>query len=150
MRRYTVLVTLALVFSLLMGIQLVTTQVRANVIAANVDIDPDSLLLKESGLGKWIIAYIEFPDGFDVNNINVSSVTLDVMGGHVSVSKFSFQEDTLVVKFDRSLVTSFLWPMIEHMSPHVKSAVTLTVTGSLYDGDTFEGSDTIKVFYTLI
>ncbi len=150
MRRYTVLVTLALTFSLLIGIQVVTTQVRANVIAANVDIDPDSLLLKEGGHGMWITAHIGFPEGYDVNNVNVSSVMLDVMGSHVPVSKSDIQGDILMVKFDRAMVTSFLWSMVEHMSPHVKSAVTLTVTGSLNDGDTFEGSDTINVFYTHI
>ena len=150
MRKHMVLTVLALMFSLITGFQLVATQVRANSLTADVDIDPDSLLLKdeERGYGKWITAYIGLPDGYDVNNISVSSVTLEVIGGHVSVSRYDVQGNILMVKFDRAIVISFLWPMIEHMSPRVKHEVTLTVTGNLCDGDAFEGSDSIKVFYT--
>ena len=148
MRKHVVLIVLALAFSLTILTQFVTTQVSANGIKADVDIDPDSLLLKEEGYGKWITAYIGLPEGYDVNNINVSSVTLEVMGGHVSVSMHDIQENKLMVKFDRTMVINWLWSMIEHMSPHVKEEVTLEVTGKLDDGLTFRGSDTIRVFFT--
>jgi uncharacterized membrane protein len=120
----------------------------ADVIAADVNIDPDSLLLKEHGVGNWITAYIKLPEEYDVKDIDVASVTLDVLGHHVLVSKYNIQGEVLMVKFDRALVISFLWSMIEHMSPRVKQEVTLKVTGNLYEGDAFEGSDTIRVFFT--
>lgn len=133
---------------MIISIPFVTTQVRAYTITADVNIDPDSLLLKEDGHGKWMTVYIELPDGYDVNNVNVSSVVLRVMGYNVLVSKYDVQGDVLMVKFDRGEVINFLWSMIEHMSPRVKQEVTLIVMGSLYNGDSFEGSDTIRVFYT--
>lgn len=147
MRKHTILTALALTFSLIIGIQLVTTQVRANAIPADVNINPVVLLLKNGGVGKWITAYIELPNGYDVNNINVSSVTLKVNGNNVPASMCRIQGERLMVKFDRASVIRFLWPMIDHMSPRVKQDATLTVTGK-YNGDVFEGSDTIKVIYT--
>lgn len=150
MRKHTVLTALAFAFSLIIGIQLVTSQVGANVIEAIVDIDPDALLLKYDGHGKWITAYIWFSedDDYDVNDINVSSIFLEVMGGRVPASRHDVQGHILMVKFDRTLVISLLWYVIAHMSPRVKSEVTLEVTGDLNEGGAFEGSDTIKVFYT--
>lgn len=147
MRKHTILTALALTFSLIIGIQLVTTQVRANVIPVCVNIDPDVLLLKNGGVGKWTTAYIELPNGYDVNNIDMSSVTLKVLGNNVSASMCEIQGKRLMAKFDRADVIRFLWPMIDHMSPRAKQDVTLTVTGK-YNGDVFEGSDTIKVIYT--
>jgi len=148
MRKHMVLAALVLALSLLIGIQLVTTQVRGNVIQADVNIDPDSLLLTEDGHGKWITAYIGLPENYDVNNINVSSVSLEVMGILVSKSKHDIQANVLMVKFDRTEVISILWSMVEHMSPHVKQEVTLKVTGTLVSGEPFGGSDTIRVFFT--
>lgn len=149
MRKRTVLVTFALAVSLIILTQLATTHVSANGITANVDIDPDSLLLTEDGNGEWITAYIgPLPDDYNVSNIDVSSVTLDVMGYHVYVLRYDIQENKLMVKFDRAMVISLLWSMVEHMSPHVKEKVTLEVAGILYDGTTFRGSDTIRVFFT--
>jgi len=148
MRKHAFIIVLGFAFSLLIWVQLATTQVSANVIQANVNIDPDSLLLKEDGHGKWITAYIGLPENYDVNNINVSSVTLEVMGVLVPKSKHDIQANVLMVKFDRTAVSSVLWSMVEHMSPHVKQEVTLKVTGTLLSGEPFGGSDTIRVFYT--
>jgi len=152
LRKYTVLTALALTFSLIISTQLVTTQVRANGIRADVNIDPDSLLLKEGGNGNWITAYIGLPEGYDVENINVSTVTLNVMGKNVTVSKSDIQENKLMVKFDRVTVVSQIreqLPMMIHLTPHVKEEVTLEVTGKLTDDTTtFQGSDTIRVFFT--
>lgn len=150
MRKHKVLMTLALAFSLIILTQLVTTQVRANTIPADVNIDPDSLLLKEEGYGKWITAYIGLPKDYNVNNIDVSSVTLEVIGIPVWVSMYDIQGNKLMVKFDRAMVTSWLWSMIDHMSLHVKEKgpLELEVTGELDDGTTFRGKDTIRVFFT--
>lgn len=90
-------------------VQLVTTQVGANGIPAYVDIDPDVLLLKEGGCGRWITAYIRLPKGYDVNNINGPSVTLKVNENNVSRARmYRIQGKRLVVKFDRASVIRFL------------------------------------------
>jgi len=148
MRKHTVLMVLALVVSWIIWIQVATSQDQQNLIQANVDIDPDALLLKENDYGNWITAYIWFSvEGYAANNINASSVTLEVMEGHLPASKYDIQGNILMVKFDKASVISLLEPMMEHMSPHIKQDVTLKVTGKLYAGDAFEGSDTIKVFF---
>jgi hypothetical protein len=46
----------------------------APAIPATVDIDPDTLNLKSKG--KWITCYIELPDGYSVEDIDIDSVTL--------------------------------------------------------------------------
>jgi len=148
MRRCTILTTLALALSFIVCTQLVTTRAGTNAIPADVDIDPDALLLGSQG--KWITAYVSLPEGYDVNTINGSSVTLQVMGSNVSVSRYNIEGSTLIAKFDRALVTNLLLSLIVHMSPHVKQKVSLTVMGSLYDGKGFQGSDTIEVFFTQI
>lgn len=146
MRKNMVLLAFSLALSLIVVTQLATTQVRANQLVAPVNIDPDALLLKEDGNGKWITAYIEAPEGYTVQDISVSSVTLWVLEHDVEWSTYVIQENILLVKFDRALVISWLWSMIEHMTPHVKQDVTLEVTGNLNDGNVFRGTDTIKVF----
>lgn len=152
MRKHTALKALTLVFSLIIWIQLVITQVGANVIPADVNINPDSLLLKDDGYGKWITAIIRLPKGYDVNDIDVSSVTFEVVeiGKDVSWSTYKIQGNILMVKFDRATVIRLLYesPMIVPMSPHVKSEVTFKVTGNLNDGNPFEGSAKIRVFFT--
>jgi hypothetical protein len=152
MRKHTVLKLLTLVFSLIVGIQLVITQVEANVIPADVSINPDSLLLKDDGCGKWITAIIKLPKGYDVKDINVTSVTFEVVeiGEDVLWSMYKIQGNVLMVKFDRAMVIGAILrsPMILHMSPHVKSEVTFKVAGNLNDDNHFEGSDRIRVFFT--
>lgn len=75
MRRHTALAALALMLSLAIGIQLVTTQVMANVITADLDIDPDTLNLKSDG--KFVTAYIELPEGYNVADIVLETVCLE-------------------------------------------------------------------------
>jgi len=147
LRKDVVLMVLALALSLVTWTQLGATHVRADEIQANVNVDPDSLLLKEEGYGKWMTAYIGLPEGYKVDSIDVSSVTINVVGVSVPVLKHSIQEDTLMVKFDRAYVVSILWSMTQHMSPHVKEEVAFEVSGQMYDGPAFKGSDTVSVFY---
>lgn len=99
----------------------------AYVMPATVDIDPDTLNLKSKG--KWITAYIsELPDGLDVANVNIGSITLNCQ---VSVERAEVQGDVLMLKFDRQKVQDIVSPGDE---------VELTIAG-----DGFSGSDTIRV-----
>lgn len=152
MRKQTVSTALALAFSLIIWIQLMTAQVRANVISADVNIDPDMLNLNSNG--RFVTVYIELPEDYNVRDILLETVRLqgipaitDLTYGFVKNPEVMDHDGDGIlermVKFDRAAVITLL---IEHMSPHVKHEVPLTVTGELSNGEDFKGSDTIKVF----
>ena len=112
--------------------------------ATTIDIDPDILNLKSKG--KWITAYIEFPEGYNVSDINISSILLNGtipvdMNAPTAVGDYDNDGiPDLMVKFNRTAVCQLI------LSKGVMVGnVTLTVSGKLYDGTEFEGSDTIRV-----
>jgi hypothetical protein len=77
---------------------------KAPAVTASIDIDPDTLNLRSKG--KWVTAYIELPEGYNVNDINVSSVMLnDTIPAQLRPTAISnYDNDTisdLMVKFDR-------------------------------------------------
>lgn|GEM_PF-1257924 len=95
---------------------------------ATVEFDPDVLNL--SSKGKWVTAYIEFPEGYSVNDIDVSTVMLN---GKISAELKPTAAG--MVKFDRAGVQSILEPGEE---------VEIKITGE-FAGKAFEGTDTIRV-----
>ena len=116
-------------------------------VAATVDIDPDALNLRSQGM--WITAYIELPEGYNVSDINVSSIMLNgtIHAESRPVAIGDYDNDTipdLMVKFSRSEVITFILPNAGITEGKFGNA-TLTVTGRLNDGTPFEGSDTIKI-----
>ncbi len=124
-----------------------TKELPTGEIVTSLDIDPDTLNLKSKG--KFITAYIEL-EGADVRDINASSILLNDALSPILDAKYGFvtSEDSYIVdndqdgitermvKFDRSEVQKLLTPNEE---------VVMTVSGSLYNGAEFEGSDTIRV-----
>jgi hypothetical protein len=104
-----------------------------------INIDPDTLQLKSEG--KPVTCYIELPPGFDVSDIDVSTVTLN---GQVPAQLSPVEvgdEDAdgvpdLMVKFDRAATCAIV---------EVGDAVQITVAGQLSDGTEFEGCDKIRV-----
>ncbi|MBN2271911.1 MAG: SUMF1/EgtB/PvdO family nonheme iron enzyme [Sedimentisphaerales bacterium] len=108
-------------------------------VEALVDINPDSL--NKSSKGKWITCYIELPEGYDVGEIDVSTVMLnDVVAAESGPTGILDHDGNgvleLMVKFSRAAVQGILGPEDE---------ADLIVTGELSDGTVFEGADTIKV-----
>ncbi len=98
-------------------------------ISATVDIDPDTLNLRSKG--KWITAYIELPEPYDVKDIKVDTITLNGL----PVERADVQDGVLMVKFDRQAVQAMV---------SEGDDVELTVTGEV-NWIPFEGSDTIRV-----
>jgi len=112
-------------------------------ITASVDIHPEALNLISKG--KWIATYIEFPEGHNVTDINVSTILLnDTVSAELSPSAIGdYDEDSipdLMVKFNRSEIIAYI------LSKGVNYGnVTLTLSGKLTDGLPFEGSCIIAV-----
>jgi hypothetical protein len=108
-------------------------------VAATIDVKPDTLNLKSAG--KWITCHIELADDYDVGEIAISTVQLN---GQVSAEPQPTQVGDydadgaadLMVKFDRAAVQEIL---------EVGDAVLITVTGQLEGGESFLGTDAIRV-----
>ncbi len=123
-------------------------------IVAEVNIDPDTFNLKSKG--KFITVYIELPEGYDVEDINISTVELEGVPA-VNDTKYGFVTDPvpvdrdgdgimeLMVKFDRSAVKEIIEEMIGDENEQKFIELELKVTGELSDGTPFEDSDTIRV-----
>ena len=106
---------------------------------AGIDINPDTLNLESKG--KWITCYIELPEGYDMNNVDVSTVMLNwqVQAENHPTEIGDYDNDgnaDLMVKFDRSEVQEIL---------ECGDNVAITIIGELTDGAQFEGTDYIRV-----
>jgi parallel beta-helix repeat protein len=122
-------------------------------ITAAVDIDPDTLNLRSQR--QWITCYIELPESYNLSDIDISTVMLndtipvsllDVPAPEpVPTEIGDYDSDgipDLMVKFNRTKVIEFL------LSKGIMYGnVTLTVTGELFDGTPFEGTDIVKVLF---
>jgi hypothetical protein len=109
------------------------------VIPATIDFDPDTL--NKESKGKWVTVYTELTAGYNVTDINVSTMMLNetVPAETQPTEVGDYDSDgilDLMVKFDRQAVINIL---------PVGDAVSIIVTGNLYDGAPVEGSDTIRV-----
>ena len=119
---------------------------------STIDIDPDTLNLV--GNGKWVTAYIELPEGYNVEDIDVLTILLDDTIGidpDAPTEIGDYDGDgipDLMVKFDRVAVQEYLGGSATTNYDDETARryeVTLTITGSLFDGTFFAGTDTIWV-----
>jgi rhamnogalacturonyl hydrolase YesR len=119
-------------------------------VRAHADIKPNTLNLRSRG--EWITGYIELPEGYEVNDVNASTILLN---GTVPVDPSAptavgdYDEDgipDLMVKFDRAEVASYILANINVTKLYEERFMTmiLTITGKLNDGTVFQGSDTIR------
>ncbi|MHA2028963.1 MAG: CARDB domain-containing protein [Candidatus Hodarchaeales archaeon] len=108
------------------------------IIPAEVDFNPDTLNSKSKG--KWVTVYIELPEGYDANEIDRETITLnDILDPESHPTGIGDHDGDgipdLMVKFNRSAV-------IELMEPGEN--FLLTISGELYNGVKFEGTDEIR------
>jgi uncharacterized membrane protein len=115
------------------------------VIKACVEFKPEVLNLKSKG--RWIACFIRLPEGYNVSDIDVSTIMLN--GTVPAEPKAEVIRDCngrvlgLMVKFDRAKVRQFILNSINVIGK--ETTAKLTVAGSLKDGTQFQGTDKIKV-----
>jgi parallel beta-helix repeat protein len=110
---------------------------------ATIYVEPEVLNLK--GEGEWFDAFIELPEGYNVADIDVSTIVLNnTIPAELTPRAINDYDGDgipdLMVKFNRTAVSQLI------LSEGIKYGnVTLTVSGQLNDGTLFEGSDVIRV-----
>jgi hypothetical protein len=100
-------------------------------IDATIDIDPNTLNLDSNG--NWITGYVDFPTGYDVNDIDVDTVMLD---NAISADWGEVQDTTQMLKFDRMATEDLIGAPTD--------SVELEITGQITDGTPFDGTDSIR------
>jgi hypothetical protein len=113
--------------------------VEETIVEASVDIDPDTLNLKSKG--RWVTCYIELPEGYDINDVDATTILLeDSIPAESRPTSIGDHDDDgipeIMVKFDRAELEDILVP----------GEYNLKVTGHLTDDTIFEGvSDLIRI-----
>jgi N-acetylneuraminic acid mutarotase len=107
-------------------------------INAMIDIDPDKLNLKSNG--EWVTCYIELPEGYQVKDIDISTIKFNNVvlaeAKPTEISDYDYDGITdLMVKFDRAIVIKILEPGED---------VEILITGKINNIE-FEGFDYINV-----
>ena len=113
---------------------------------ATININPHTLNLKSKG--RWITAYIRLPEGYNVQEVNASTILLNgTILAEIHPMDIGDEDcdgiPELMVKFNRATVIEYILNSIQSIAKFAN--VTLTITGRLYNGTLFEGSDTIRV-----
>jgi hypothetical protein len=130
---------------------IVTIKYGPIVIDATIDVDPNKLNLQSKG--KWVTCYIELPEAFSVNDIDLSTVAISAIDGELLDPPLYREGPTeigdydhdgisdLMVKFNRQELVDIL----RDMGYGDGDRPELTVTGGLVGDTAFEGADTIEL-----
>jgi hypothetical protein len=105
------------------------------IVASRVNMTPNTLNLKSQGSINAFTVRIEFPTGYDVAQIDVATVQINILGTLISAQLSPTSNG--MVKFDRQ-------PIINAIGNNTGD-ITFTITGKLKDGRSFTGYDTLKV-----
>lgn len=113
--------------------KMVEQKIKLRTIDAKIEIHPETLNLKSKG--RWVTCIIELPEYLEESDINPDTVKLE---GAIKAQKPILTGHSLNVKFDRA--------ELEELLTSGKDIV-LTVTGQLWDGMHFKGTDTIDAIH---
>ncbi|NLH42396.1 MAG: hypothetical protein GX448_11215 [Planctomycetes bacterium] len=136
----------------------------ASTLEAAIDLDPDTL--NPFLHGRWITCYIELPEGYDVAQIDESTVTLEEIAAVTGPDRWMRMwsrwwwgrpwawrwacanvSRRTIVDHDRDgipeRVVRFDWAAVAAIAQAPQT--TVAVAGELLDGTPFEGTATIKV-----
>jgi hypothetical protein len=118
----------------------------------SLKLEPNTLNLKSNG--NYITAFIELPSSHDINEVEISSIMLQVAGYSYSVDLSAAINigdyngngiSDLMIKFQRQPVVNNL-KTIDYSTLLGKSVdVNFVVSGSLIDGTSFGCSDTLSI-----
>jgi len=119
-------------------------------VIATVDICPQTLNLRSEG--KWVTAYIELPKGYNVTEIDATTIllneTIPIEPHRIDIGDYDNDNiPDLMVKFDRAKVIQLILNSVDTTQPNEKRFVTatLTITGKIGFKTSFRGTDTIKI-----
>lgn len=113
--------------------KMVDQKIELRTIDATITIHPETLNLKSKG--RWVTCIIELPEYLDEGDIDPSTVLLE---GSIRAENPVLTGHSLNVKFDRSDLEDLLTSGKD---------IVLTVTGKLWDGMVFKGTDTIDAIH---
>ncbi|MGC9345839.1 MAG: C39 family peptidase [Candidatus Bathyarchaeales archaeon] len=109
-------------------------------LTVNVNVYPKMLNLGSKG--KWVICRVELPEGFRAKDVDVSTIMLNgTVSGEVVHDARGVRY--LIVKFDRKVVMDLI--MSTTGSINKFGTVSLTITGKLKDGTSFQGTGLIRI-----
>lgn len=139
MRARSLLMVMFLSTLALLSFQFLSQSSKAITLGATVDIKPDTLNLNMNG--KWITVFVGLPEGYNVTDIDQSTILLEDL---FSPEWSNVENGVLMTKFDALTVIDYLWGQLYHMGGR-RGVVELRVAGQLTDGTQFSGSDKITI-----
>jgi len=148
MKTVTMTLVYLFVLSVIIGVAVFAPPPMAtSTIEILVTLDPEKINLDAPPPGPVVIAVLEFPKSSkkDVKDIDPSTVLLD---GVIPLSSYVLETKKFKAFFDKQAYVDYLWTKMYHLGyiePFKNVLVEITVTGNLYDGTPFQGSDTIYV-----
>jgi hypothetical protein len=115
-----------------------------------VRITPSVLNLRSKG--RWITAFIGIPEGYDVHDINLSTVMLNQTIRAYSKAFFygtlgDNGRTLLVLKFDRQALIDLILKSSNTTRKAMFEEAALTITGQFVNGTKFQGNDAIWIIW---
>ncbi len=129
------------VLATLMFVQVFGQDANESSVSATIYIKPNMLNLKSKG--RWITVKIQLPEGYLLENINITTLMLNdtIPMAWVRIDQ---NRNVMVAKFRRSDIVSLV-RSTDILNGVKAGNATLVLSGRLTNGTSFEGSNTIRV-----
>jgi sugar lactone lactonase YvrE len=118
-------------------------QVFLRPLAAEITITPKTLNLASNG--RWLSARIELPMGYTPDQIDTTSISMQIGDHTIYPVAFEYQDTALIAKFERTDIADALVTYDYPEETGRFKIAYLTITGTLLDGTPFSGTDSIRV-----